>query len=72
MTVETDHDSDSDRLDIQIEDSYIGSPRSDSPVRYNFEETGNLNVTINISHTDSNINSGDPQQTNIPEKTLVK
>lgn len=38
VTIETEHDSNSERSDIRIEDAYIGSPRRDSPIKSNFEE----------------------------------
>lgn len=69
---DTGNGSDSDMSDIRIEDSYIGSPRKDTPIKSTFEETRHLGVTVNVFDTDININSSDQQQITIPEKTLVK
>lgn len=43
----------------------------DTYIKSAFEETSIPNVTVNISNMDTNIDSGDQSQTNIPEKTLV-
>lgn len=72
MNIDTENGSDSDMSDIQIKESYIVSPRKDTPVKSTFKETRIPSVTINVSNTDANINSGDQQQTIIPHKALVK
>ncbi|CAI9281367.1 unnamed protein product [Lactuca saligna] len=72
VTIETQHDSDNERLDIQIEDLYICSRQRDSPIRSNFEEAWDPEVNVNISNSYTNINSSDKQNTTILEKTVVK
>ncbi|CAH1450596.1 unnamed protein product [Lactuca virosa] len=39
VTVETEHDTESKRLEVCIEDSFIGSPRRDTSFKSIFEET---------------------------------
>ncbi|CAI9261635.1 unnamed protein product [Lactuca saligna] len=60
------------RSDIRIEDFYIGSPRKDSSVKSTFEEKRTSCFTLKLSNMNTNINSGNSQQTNILEKALVK
>lgn len=69
---ETEDDSDNERSDIQIEDSYIGSPRRDSRVDSNLKDTRDPDVSVNVSNTDTNINLSDQENINIPEKKLIK
>lgn len=71
MTIDTDHGSDSDRSDIRIEVSYIGSTRRYSSKNLNFEETLYPDVTVIVSDMDININLSDQSQFNIAEKNLV-
>lgn len=71
VIVKTDHDSDSGRSDGRIEDFVLGSPRRDSPLKLNFEATGDPDFNVNITNTDTRINSNDESLTSILEKTLV-
>lgn len=71
VTVETDHDNDSGRSDIRIEDYVLGSPRMDSPIKSNFEVIWDPNVNVNVYNTDTNINPNDQPPTHIHEKTLA-
>ena len=63
-----ENESDSNRSNIQIEDSCNGSPRKDIPIKSTFEETRIPDVTTNISDTCVNIDSGAQPNTNTPEK----
>lgn len=67
-----EHNSDSERFDVRIEDSFIGSPRRDSYVESNLEETRDTDFNVNIYDMDTNINWNDQQNINIPEKETVK
>ncbi|CAI9268461.1 unnamed protein product [Lactuca saligna] len=58
-TVETEHGSNIERLDIRIKDLYFGSLRWDHPIKSNFEEIGD---------PDGNF---DPEEENIPDEMIM-
>ncbi|CAI9262671.1 unnamed protein product [Lactuca saligna] len=51
--------------------TFHNSPREDATVESNIEEIRNLDVTVNASNVDTNINFGEPIITLLPEKTNV-
>lgn len=71
VTVKTDHECDSERLDMWIEDSVIRSPQRDFPLKTNFEAIGDPDVNVNVSNMDTKINWSAHPPTSIPEKTLA-
>ncbi|CAH1440244.1 unnamed protein product [Lactuca virosa] len=67
FNVETDNGSDSKRSDIRIDDSRLGSPRRDSPIKSIFEETGNPGANTQENHLRSLVESIEKQQVERPE-----
>ncbi|CAI9290701.1 unnamed protein product [Lactuca saligna] len=72
-TIETYRDNEATKDDLfnNDDETFCVSPRKDTTVESNFEETSILDVNVNVSDIDTNINFGEQIITSLPEQTQV-